>query len=44
MEAFGRADSTNQSYMFAYCQFLYTYAPRGSYGSPENFAAWLNAE
>lgn len=44
MEAFGRADDENQSNMRRYCQFLYNYAPRGSYGSPENVRAWLKGE
>lgn len=44
MEAFGRADDENSANMRQYCQFLYNYAPRGSYGSPENVRAWLNPE
>ena len=44
MEAFARADEENSACIRQYCQFLYNYAPRGSYGSPENFRAWLNPE
>lgn len=41
MEAFSRADDVNGAAMREWCQFLYCYAPRGSYGSPERVAAWL---
>ena len=40
MEAFSRADGTNQRNMHNYALFLYNYAPRGSYGSPANCKAW----
>lgn len=42
MEAMGRADDTNAANMRRWCQFLYNYAPAGSYGSPERFSAWLS--
>jgi hypothetical protein len=42
MEAFARADDLNQANMQRYCQFLYNYAPRGSYGSPAAVREWLN--
>ena len=41
MEAFGRADDENSANMRRWVQFLYNYAPRGSYGSPEAVRAWL---
>lgn len=41
MAAFGRADDINAANMRQWCQFLYNYAPAGSYGSPERVAAWL---
>lgn len=44
MDAFGRADDENSANMRRYCQFLYNYAPRGSYGSREAVRAWLNPE
>lgn len=43
MEAFGRADDTNTANMRQWCQFLYNYAPRRSYGSPKNVHDWLTA-
>lgn len=42
--AFARADDENGANMRRYAQFLYNYAPRGSYGSPEAVRAWLNPE
>lgn len=42
MEAFGRADDINAANMQRWCQFLYNYAPCGSYRSPEAVRAWLN--
>lgn len=42
MEAMGRADDTNAANMHRWCQFLYCYAPAGSYGSPERVHAWLS--
>lgn len=42
MEAFARADDENAANMRRYCQFLYNYAPRGSYGSPVAVRDWLN--
>lgn len=44
MEAFGCADDENASAMQNWCRFLYNYAPRGSYGSPEAFMNWLKPE
>jgi hypothetical protein len=44
MEAFGRADDENAANMRRYCQFLYNYAPCGSYGSRDAVRNWLNAE
>jgi len=41
MEAFGRADHENTAAMRKWCQFLYGHAPRGSYGSTENFRSWM---
>lgn len=44
MEAFGRADDENAANMRQWCMFLYNYAPRGSYGSPEAIREWLAGE
>lgn len=44
MEAFARADDENSTNMRRYVQFLYNYAPCGSYGSPAAFNAWLNPQ
>ena len=41
IEAFARADDENARAMEQWCKFLYNYAPRGSYGSPDRFRAWL---
>lgn len=41
MGAMGKADDVNASNMHQWCQFLYNYAPSGSYGSPENVRGWL---
>jgi hypothetical protein len=41
MEAFACADDENAANMRNWCLFLYNYAPRGSYGSPERMNAWL---
>ena len=40
MEAYGRADEQNQWSMRNWCVFLYSYAPRGCYGSRANVAEW----
>lgn len=40
MGAFGRADEANSAAMRNWCVFLYSYAPRGCHGSPENVAEW----
>lgn len=42
MEAFARADDENGANMRRYAQFLYNYAPRGSYGSAAAVREWLN--
>lgn len=42
MEAFARADDENAANMHRWCQFLYNYAPRGSYGSPAAVREWIN--
>lgn len=44
MGAMGKADEANTANMHRWCQFLYCYAPSGSYGSPERVDAWLSAE
>ena len=41
MEACGRADDINRHALFDYCTWLFNYAPRGCYGSPQAVAAWL---
>src|SRR5580765_6995795 len=43
VEAVGRADDTNISNLPAYVAYLYNYAPRGCWGSPENVAVWQEA-
>lgn len=35
-----RADMTNRKALPDYVTFLYTYAPRGSWGSPRNMEKW----
>jgi len=42
MGAFNQADDSNSEIMRDYCIFLYNFCPTGSYGSKENFNAWLN--
>jgi hypothetical protein len=37
---FERADEVNAAAVRNYVQFLYCYAPAGSWGSPERFDAW----
>ena len=44
MGAFGRADDVNARAMQNWCQFLYNYAPSGSYGSPDAVRDWLRAK
>jgi hypothetical protein len=44
MNAMGRADDINQANMHRWCQFLYCYAPIGSYGTPAHVARWLQPE
>jgi hypothetical protein len=39
--AFERADGTNVNLIKEYIMFLYNYAPGGSWGSPENYEAWI---
>lgn len=41
-EAFARADDENAACMKQWVQFLYAYAPSGSWGSPERFRSWLS--
>lgn len=41
--AVGRADSTNVRRLPEYVQFLYNYAPAGSWGSERKVAAWMDA-
>jgi hypothetical protein len=41
MEAFARADDTNSENLRKYAQFLYCFAPRGSYGSAAAVRDWL---
>lgn len=46
MEAFFRADSTNQYYMQQWAEFLYMYAPgrpNGGWGSEKAVNDWLEA-
>lgn len=40
-EACGCADDENRRLLFEYVQFFYMYAPRGCWGSEENFKAWV---
>jgi hypothetical protein len=42
MSACARADDWNQRALPVYAAFLYSYAPRESYGSPEAYAHWIN--
>lgn len=42
MEAFARTDDINSDNMRRWTQFLYNYAPRGTYGSPAAVREWLN--
>lgn len=39
--ACGNADDTNRHHLFEWCFWFYNYAPRGSFGSPENAAHWM---
>ena len=41
IRTFEKADSTNQRRVGDYLRFLYNCAPRGCFGSPENYAAWV---
>jgi hypothetical protein len=41
MEACGRADYANRHCLFNYATFLYNYAPRECFGSPERVDAWI---
>lgn len=43
MGAVGKADDTNADAIREWCQFLYNYAPSGSYGSPEAVESWCAA-
>ena len=40
-EACAKADDRNRHRLYDYIYFLYNYAPHGSWGSPDNFAAWI---
>lgn len=40
MEAMGRADEVNRLAMWDWCTYLYSYAPRGCFGSPASFSEW----
>lgn len=40
LNAVGQADETNKRALHTWATFLYCYAPRGSFGSKENVAAW----
>ncbi len=39
-EAVARADAINLQNLPNYIRYLYNYAPRGCWGSPENVEAW----
>lgn len=41
--AFAKADSINAERLQDYARFLYSYAPRNSWGSPDKVAAWIKA-
>lgn len=41
MEAVGRADDENQRHIITWARFLCNEAPRGCFGSPENYRAWV---
>lgn len=43
MGALGKADDVNLRALHAYGMFLYNHAPLGSYGSPENYKAWIES-
>lgn len=43
-EAVGRADHMNLRALPEYVSFLYNYAPRNCWGSPEKVATWLSEE
>lgn len=40
-EACSRADDENRHLLFEYVKFFYCYAPTGSWGSKDNFEAWM---
>ena len=40
-EACARADDENRTLLFEYIKFFYCHAPAGSWGSEENFKAWV---
>ncbi|TMJ05799.1 MAG: hypothetical protein E6G97_02000 [Alphaproteobacteria bacterium] len=40
-ETCARADHVNLQRLGDYVKFLYNFAPRDSWGSPENFDAWV---
>lgn len=41
VSACARADDENIRNLPAYAGYLYNHAPRGSWGSPEKFSAWM---
>lgn len=40
-EACGRADDENKHLLWDYIAFLYNHAPRGAWGSADNFRQWV---
>lgn len=44
MATLARADDTNTAAIPNWCQFLYNFAPAGSYGSPFAVDTWLGPE
>jgi hypothetical protein len=43
MEACGRADDNNRRAIFQWCEWLYNYAPGGSFGSVERVANYIKS-
>lgn len=43
IRACDHADINNKHNIFAWAQWLYNYAPAGSYGSPERVQAWIKS-
>lgn len=42
-DACSRADDENKHLLLNYVRFFYNYAPINSWGSPENYKAWLES-